>query len=216
MATYAYLQVTTDKQDIESQRFGILDYANTKSLGKIVFIEETASGKIGWQKRALGGLMNETCQAGDTVLFGEFSAVGRSTLQVLEVLQAGLANEIEIHVVKQKVVMDDSIQSTIFAAVFGLAVEIEQSFISTRTQESLSKKKADIAEKGYFISAKGQKITSLGRPKGKAKTTKLDKKEAEIREYLAKGVGKRSIAKIVECSPATLYAWMKRKGIMTS
>jgi hypothetical protein len=46
----------------------------------------------------------------------------------------------------------------------------------------------------------------LGRPKGiPAARRKLDAKEAEIRSYLAKGISKRSIAKLVECAPSTLY-----------
>ena len=215
MATYAYLRVATDKQDVENHKYGILEYANTNNLGKIDFIEETVDGQVSWRDRKLGVLLTDTCVAGDIILFAEFSIMGRSTLQVLEVFQEGLGRKLEIHIVKQKIVMDDSIQSTIYAAVFGLAAEIESSFISMRTKEGLAKRKSDIDKQGYFINAKGEKVTNLGRPKGKAKTTKLDKHEAEIRDYLAKGVGKRSIAKIVECSPATLYSWMKRKGIMS-
>ncbi len=56
-------------------------------------------------------------------------------------------------------------------------------------------------------------LYSLGRPRGKAATTKLDKCEAEIRDYLEKGVSKRSIAKIVECAPGMLYSWLKHEGI---
>lgn len=213
MATYAYLRVSTDKQDVENQKHGILEYANTKGLSKIVYIEDTASGKLHWRDRKLGELMTNTCAAGDVVLFGEFSRIGRSTLQVLEVLQEGLKNEVEIHIAKDKVIMDDSIQSTIYATVLGLAAEIERSFIAMRTKESISKRKADIKEKGYFLNAKGEKVTGLGRPKGKAENTKLDKYEADIRGYLAKEIPKRSIAKIIGCAPATLYSWMKKKGI---
>ncbi|NQY75423.1 MAG: helix-turn-helix domain-containing protein, partial [Candidatus Margulisbacteria bacterium] len=51
----------------------------------------------------------------------------------------------------------------------------------------------------------------LGRPKGKAQTVKLDEYSDQINAYLKKGVSKRSIARIIECSPSTLYTWMKRK-----
>lgn len=213
MAIYAYLRVSTDKQDVENQKHGILEYANTKGFSKIVYIEDTASGKLHWRDRKLGELMTDTCTSGDVVLFGEFSRIGRSTLQVLEVLQEGLKNEIEIHIAKDKVIMDDSIQSTIYATVLGLAAEIERSFIAMRTKESISKRKADIKEKGYFLNARGEKVTGLGRPKGKAENTKLDKYEADIRGYLEKEIPKRSIAKIVGCAPATLYSWLKKKGI---
>ena len=213
MATYAYLRVSTDDQDIENQKHGILEYANAHDLGKVVFVEDTASGKLNWTDRKLGELMMDTTVSGDTVIFAEFSRIGRSTLQVLEVLKHGVEAGIQIHIAKDRVVMDDSIQATIYATVLGLAAEIERNFITLRTKESLAKKKQELAEKGYFINNRGEKVTSLGRPRGKAAVTKLDAREKEIKEYLKKGVSKRSIAKIVECAPNTLYAWLKRKNI---
>ena len=213
MATYAYLRVSTDEQDVESQKHGILEYANAHDLGKVIYIEDTASGKLNWNERKLGELINETAVAGDTVLFAEFSRIGRSTLQVLEVLKSAMELNIHIHIAKDKIVMDDSIQSTIYATVLGLAAEIERNFITLRTKESLAQRKQLLKEQGYFINNKGERVTSLGRPRGKASTTKLDAREKEIKGYLKKGVSKRSIAKIVECAPNTLYSWLKRKGI---
>jgi len=213
MAVYAYLRVSTDAQDVENQKHGILEYANTHDLGKVIYVEDNASGKLNWAERKLGELILETAAAGDTILFSEFSRIGRSTLQVLEVLKAALELNIHIHIAKDKIVMDDSIQSTIYATVLGLAAEIERNFITLRTKESLAKRKQEIAEKGYFLNAKGEKVTSLGRPRGKASVTRLDKHEREIKGYLKKGVSKRSIARIVECSPNTLYTWLKRKGL---
>ena len=67
------------------------------------------------------------------------------------------------------------------------------------TKEALAKRKAD-----------GIK---LGRPKGISKTLKLDAFEKEIREYLRKGINKQAISKLIECSPATLYLWLKRKKL---
>ena len=213
MAVYAYLRVSTDAQDVENQKHGILEYANTHDLGKVIYVEDNASGKLNWTDRKLGELILETAAAGDTILFSEFSRIGRSTLQVLEVLKTAVELNIQIHIAKDKIVMDDSIQSTIYATVLGLAAEIERNFITLRTKESLAKRKQEIAEKGYFLNAKGEKVTSLGRPRGKASITKLDKREREIKGYLKKGVSKRSIARIVECAPNTLYTWLKRKGL---
>ena len=215
MATYAYLRVSTDAQDVENQKHGILEYANLHDLGKVIYIEDNASGKLNWTDRKLGKLITETAAAGDTLLFAEFSRIGRSTLQVLEVLKAALELDIQIHIAKDKIVMDDSIQSTIYATVLGLAAEIERNFIALRTKESIAKRKQEIAEKGYFINAKGEKVTAIGRPRGKASVTRLDKYEKEIKSYLKKGVSKRSIARIVECAPNTLYSWLKRKGLQS-
>ena len=96
MAIYAYLRVSTDEQDLASQKHGILEYANLHDMGKVVFVEDTASGKLNWNERKLGDLINETAVAGDTVLFAEFSRIGRSTLQVLEVLKSAMELNIEV------------------------------------------------------------------------------------------------------------------------
>ena len=214
MATYAYLRVSTDRQDAENQKHGILEYANHHDLGKIIYLEDTVSGTKAWRDRKLGELMTETASPGDVVIFAEFSRIGRSTLQVLEVLQLAMESGIGVHIAKDKIVMDDSIQSTIYATVLGLAAEIERAFIAARTKESISRMKSDIETQGYFINAKGEKVTALGRPKGKAGHLKLDAKKEEIKSYIEKEIPKRSIAKLLGCSPSTLYTWIERQGGM--
>ena len=98
--------------------------------------------------------------------------------------------------------MDGSLQSTITATVLGLASQIERAFISERTKEALAKCKKD------------GKV--LGRPKGKSEVLKLDKYREQICEYVQKGINKRAISKLVECSPSTLYQWLKRRKITAS
>jgi DNA invertase Pin-like site-specific DNA recombinase len=200
MGVYAYLRVSTDRQDVDNQRHGILEYANAHSLGSLRFVEDTVSGQVKWRERAVGKLLADSAQAGDIVIFAEISRMARSTLQVLEMLEHCAHAGISVHIAKQKLVLDSSIQSRITATVLGLAAEIEREFISLRTTEALAKRKAQ-----------GK---PLGRPKGRrAERVKLDGREAEIRGYLAKGISKRAIAKLIECSPSTLYDWLQRRGL---
>lgn len=202
MTTFAYLRVSTDRQDLDNQRHGILEYANHHRLGPLAFVEDAVSGRIGWRERAIGALLLETASEGDVVLFAEISRMGRSTLQVLEMLETCMKRRLTVHIAKQGMVLDGSMQSRITATVLGLAAEIERELISQRTREALARRKAA-----------GQ---PLGRPKGrKAARLKLDPKEVEIRGYLAKGISKRSIAKLVECAPSTLYDWLARRNIRT-
>ena len=50
----------------------------------------------------------------------------------------------------------------------------------------------------------------LGRPKGrKNKTRKLDKYKEEIKKYMALGINKASIAKLVGCHAQTLYNYLE-------
>ena len=49
----------------------------------------------------------------------------------------------------------------------------------------------------------------LGRPVGPSKNLRLDSLAVKIDSYLAKKIDKRSIAKLLDVSPNTLYAWLK-------
>lgn len=196
---YAYLRVSTDAQDVANQKHGVLEYANSHGLGQLLFVEDAISGKTPWQERKLGEILRG-CKRGDTVVFAEISRMARSTLQVLEVMRFCVQNEINVHIAKQRMVLDGSMQATITATVLGLAAEIEREFISMRTKEALSKRKAE----GVI----------LGRPKGPAPHVRLDDRAQEIRGYLDKGLGKRAIARLVDCSPSTLYDWLERRGVV--
>ena len=197
-AHHAYLRVSTDAQDVDNQRHGILEYANSNGFTRLQFTEDSVSGKTSWRDRKLGALI-ESLAPDDVLIFAEISRIARSTLQVLEVLERCAARNIAVHIAKQKMVLDDSMQSRITATVLGLAAEIEREFISIRTREALAKRKAEGVQ--------------LGRPKGPAERVKLDDHEPAIRDYLAKGINKRDIARLIPCAPSTLYDWMKRRGI---
>src|SRR5262249_35807091 len=109
MAVYAYLRVSTDQQDVDNQRYGLLAYANVHSLGPLQFVEDTASGRLGWRARAVGHLLTVTVQAGDIVLFTEISRMARSTLQVLEMLEGCMSQQVSVHIAKQQMVLDGSL-----------------------------------------------------------------------------------------------------------
>jgi hypothetical protein len=42
---------------------------------------------------------------------------------------------------------------------------------------------------------------------------KLDDQADDIRRYLSIGLSKRAIAKLVACSPTTLYDWLARRQV---
>lgn len=196
---YAYLRVSTDAQDVENQKHGILEYANKRGLAGIQFVEDTVTGKKPWKERKIGELLTQRAKKGDVLIFAEISRMARSTLQVLEILEHAAKNEIEVHITKQNMQLDNSMSSKITTVILGLAAEIEREFISMRTKEALDKRKAA--------------GLPLGRPKGKAERVKLDDREAEIKDLLKKGVSKRSIAKVIGCSHTALYDWLERRNV---
>ena len=82
MANYAYLRVSTDQQDVDNQRHGILEYANRNGISSIQFVEDTVSGKVKWRDRRIGDLLLKTMQPGDTAVFAEISRMARSRVNL--------------------------------------------------------------------------------------------------------------------------------------
>lgn len=199
MTHFAYLRVSTDNQDANYQKLGILDYCNRYHLSPIEFIEDTASGKTPWRERPINSIL-EKAQAGDTLVVSEISRLGRTTLQVLEILEVAAMKKMAVHITKNNLVMDGSMQATITATILGLAAQIEREFISARTKEALAKVRRD-------------GIKQLGRPKGQSECLKLDAFRDPIIAYIKKGINKRDICRLIECSPVTLYTWIKRRHI---
>lgn len=201
MTNFAYLRVSTNQQDNQNQKLSILDYCNSHNIAPIRIIEDTVSGKIPWKDRKIGEIL-QSAKKGDLIIVAEVSRLGRSTLQVLEILEFAAKHEISVHIAKNRFIMDGSMQATITATILGLAAQIEREFMSLRTREALAKCR--------------QEGKILGRPKGEAATLKLDERHDEIISYLKKKISKRSIAKLIECSPTSLYHWLKRRKIKTN
>jgi DNA invertase Pin-like site-specific DNA recombinase len=188
--TFAYLRVSTDKQDADNQKHGIIAYAKSRNLQPLSFVEDCASGTKDWKNRELGKLL-EILKPGSVILFSEISRIGRNTLQVLEFLKAATEKEITIHIAKQNMVIDNSMNSKIVVTVLAMVSEIEREFISTRTKEALAKLKAE-----------GK---TLGRPVGsKSVNKKLQENHNQLVGYLDKKISKTAIAKIFEVSRGTL------------
>ena len=197
MAIYSYLRVSTDKQELENQKFEVLKYANDNKLGNVEFVEETVSGRKSWKERKIGKLVEEL-QQGDILIITEFSRLGRSILEIIEFLSILLRKGVELHVVKNKQVLKDDLQSKVFAMAFSIASEIERKLISQRTKEALQRRKAE-----------GK---SLGRPKGSF-SSRLDKYRDQIVEFRNRGVSISSIAKILEVPYTTLWSYLRNREI---
>ena len=100
----------------------------------------------------------------------EVSRLARSTLQVLELLQAAAERGVTVHIAKNRMVLDQSLPATITATILGLAAQIEREFISARTKEALERRKTA--------------GLPLGRPKGRATKLMLDESPCRDRRLL--------------------------------
>ncbi len=201
MATYSYVRVSTDKQDAQNQKHGVLQFCNDRGLGRVTFVNETASGKTRVKDRLLGGLI-EKMETRDVLVVSELSRIGRSMLEVMGLLQVLLEKGVIVYAIKGDYELKDNITSKVLAFALSIAAEIERELISSRTRESLARKKAE-----------GVK---LGRPVGSTSASKLDGKEPQITELLTHGVAKSAIARILACSRGTLIDFIKSRGLVAA
>ena len=197
MKTTAYLRISTVDQDIEKNKSDILKLANEKRLGYVEFIEEQISGKVSWRNRKIFAIINEA-KKDDVIIVSELSRLGRSMLEIMEILSIATQKQLKIYSVKGDWHLDGSIQSKVMAMVFSMASEIERDLISSRTKEALRFKK----ENGI----------KLGRPKGPGKS-KLDKFKPEIEALLSNGSTQKFIANRYNTTEANLYNWMKKHNL---
>jgi len=195
--TMAYLRVSSNDQDTEKNKTDIRAFANKKDFGKVEFIEEKVSGKKPWKERKIKEII-DTLGKGDHLIISELSRLGRSTLEVLEILKEAKGKDISVYSVKEGFELNSTIQSKIMSTMLALFAELEREFISQRTKEGLKAARA-----------KGKQ---LGRPKGPGKS-KLDKYKEEIEALLKTGSRQTYIAKKFGCTPATLSNWIKKNDI---
>lgn len=195
--TTAYLRVSTTDQDLEKNKFDILQLANEKNFGQVRWIEEQISGRVSWRKRQLGEIL-ETAEREDRLIVSELSRLGRSMLECMEILSIASQKGIDIYAVKGNWQLDSSIQSKIVAMAFSMAAEIERDLISQRTKEALAARKRA-----------GMK---LGRPRGIGKS-KLDAYRPEIEALLANGSTQKFVAKRYDTTEANFSRWISRHNL---
>ena len=198
---YAYLRVSTKDQSYEYQRNQILTYANDNQLGTVSFIEDVVSGAKDWHQRAIGELVIHTMQKGDTLLVNEFSRLGRSLLDILEILKTLKEKECQVHIVRENMIIGDDLSSKMMVFMFSLVSEIERDLIKSRVKE------------GVQNSIKNNPNKSWGRPKGAIYKSKLDDKKDHIVELLNKDISKASISKILDINYQTLCSYVKTRAL---
>ncbi|HDM10135.1 MAG: recombinase family protein [Deltaproteobacteria bacterium] len=198
--TFAYLRVSTDGQDLDKFKSEILLFAHKKGWGNVEFVEEKVSGKVSWKssERKIRALI-ENLQPGDRLIVPELSRLGRSLLEIMEILSVLKSKEVQVYDVKNGWSLNGSIESKVLAMAFSIAAEIERDLISKRSKEALAaRKRAGVKQ---------------ARPKGPGKS-KLDPYKDEIIALLKNGSPKTFVARKYGTTVVNLIHWLKVKGLV--
>lgn len=178
----AYLRTSTDKQDLNNQKVEILEYARREGLHIDDFIAISASSRRSKRARRIDELRQKLV-AGDQLVVTELSRLGRSTGEVIDLIDQLLAADIRIIVLKERLQLDkeqDDIQSLTMITLLSLFAQMERMMISRRTKEALAARKAQGVQ--------------LGKPKGTIQESVYDQDRDRIVDLLQMGVSVRKIS----------------------
>ncbi len=188
--------MSSNKQTWEHQKFEITKFAKSNKIKIDKWVEEKISSRKALNKRKLGILLNELTEK-DILISCEISRLGRSLLEVMQILENCLNKNCQVWTIKENYRLGNDIQSKVMAFAFGLAAEIERDLISQRTKSSLEN-----------VRANGKR---LGRPfAAQSKKLKLTKNTKKIRELLDKHVSISQIARVLNVQRMTVYRFIQR------
>ncbi len=177
----AYVRVSSDKQDADSQELEIRRYTDEKKMTISEVLSIQISSRKFLTRRRIDEMLEKLNQ-GDTLIITEISRLGRSTSEVIQLINSLFEQKIRLIAIKQGLDLNThDMQSKIVVTLFSLLAELERDLISIRTKEALASKKAQ-----------GQK---LGKPKGTIQKSKFDKDLDQIKSYMRDGVSIRRISK---------------------
>ena len=181
--TIAYLRTSTDKQDLNNQKLEILEWARKKDLKIDEFVQITMSSRKTRKQRRIEEVLHMLADS-DTLIVTELSRLGRSTAEVIALVNELVARNIRVIILKQNLdISQHDMSSKIVITLFSLFAELERDLISLRTKEALAAKK--------------QQGVALGKPKGTIQKSKFDADLERIKDLLKLGLSVRKIATLL-------------------
>lgn len=208
---YGYLRVSSDEQDVNSQKQGVEGFAKEKGWTIDEYItDEGVSGGKDPSKRNLGPLLQKL-HKGDIVICSEISRLGRDLYMVMDILHFCMQQECVIYTVKDRFTLGDDIQSKVLAFAFGLAAEIERQMIRQRTKEGLKlrMKMGSLVGRPYIDREAGERSQTDARKK-------LEGNKEQVITQFRWGVPFRRLAANFGVDRNTLYRYLIEWGCYDS
>jgi DNA invertase Pin-like site-specific DNA recombinase len=144
------------------------------------FVEITRSSRKTKKQRRIEEVLQRLADS-DTLIVTELSRLGRSTAEVIALVNELVARNIRVIILKQNLDMSQHDMSS--KIVISLFAELERDLISLRTKEALAAKK--------------QQGRTLGKPKGTLLKNKCDADLDRIKDLLTLGLSVCKIAALL-------------------
>ncbi len=196
----AYLRVgTSNKELLEEQKEEIKRYASDHDMNVDKWVTDVIVGKGKEDERNLAMVLDRM-QKGDSLVLFDISRLGRTLSEVMEVMSRCMEKGIQIYSIKDRYILDNTLDLPVMGDVFKLVAEIEHNLMSTRTKEALDHRKKTGG--------------ALGRPKGSAaKQSFLDMNKEEVISMLERGDTVIEICKRFNVSRNTYYMFKRNYGL---
>ena len=174
----AYIRISTNKQDTQTQKLQIQEYCRINDIHIDKFIEIEQSSKKSQEIRKIGELKTKL-NRGDLLIVVELSRLGRSMLEVMNLVLELSNNGVQMIFLRQPELSTfNSAYAKLLLAIYAYIDETEREFISQRTKAGLEKAMAN-----------GKK---LGRPK-RSFSSEYDTDIDKIKILLNRGESKRQV-----------------------
>ena len=167
------------------------------------FIEISISSRKNSKQRRIDEVL-QLLEDSDTLIVTELSRLGRSTAEVIALVNELVARNIRIIILKQNLdIHKHDMNSKIVITLFSLFAELERDLISLRTKEALA--------------AKRLQGVLLEKPKGTIQRSKFDKDVERIKELLKLGLSVHKITKLLGyTNHIALNTYINKRGIRQS
>lgn len=209
---YGYLRVSSDEQDVNSQKQGVESFAKERGWTIEEYItDEGVSGGKNPDKRNLGPLLKKLIK-GDVVICSEISRLGRDLYMIMDILHFCMERGCIIYTVKDRFTLGDDIQSKVLAFAFGLAAEIERQMIRQRTKEGLRLR----MKMGVLLGRPYGGLTTGSAPATGDVHRRANENKEKIIEQFRWGVPQRRLEKNFNIGKDTLYRYLVDWGAYDS
>ena len=182
---YGYARASTSFQSLKNQRHEIFEYAHKNNILIDKIVEVEISSNKNKNERLIDETLNKLTK-GDLLIVTKLDRLGRSTIEVLQIIEDIKSKGIILHIIKDSLIIDgcvsNSINDMLLTLLSGFA-QMERDFISERTKSALAQRKSQ-----------GIK---LGRKKGAIVKSIYDEHLYTIKELLDKKVTISNISKII-------------------
>ncbi|MGC1181657.1 recombinase family protein [Legionella sp.] len=182
---YGYVRVSTQEQNVDSQKNSISRYCMDQKLMVDEWIELEMSSRKSTAHRRIDELLNKLLPS-DIVISCELSRLGRSIKETLNTIETITQDkQARLILIKQNLDLNpdakNNMTNKVLITIFSMLAELERDFISERTKEGLK--------------ARAAKGIKLGKPKGVVQASMYDKDEEKILHLYHLGVPIQKIIK---------------------